>query len=345
MTVAVAPLLYGALPHATLDDAMAFLQRFPMPYMVWPQLPQRSFRERSVVQAALGFPGVVVDGRQRRVFVQRVVSEAALSQLALDFLQKRDNRAALTPAEAAGLFAILPWLGHQANTVGCKGQLLGPISLAAQLTDEAQIPLIADAVLFEGLVQHLCQRARWQAELLGRAQRPVLMCIDEPFLDVLTSPFLSIDRDELWLALARVLDALPCQRAVAVSGDVALSAVLELPIDVAITNSWDYAQRIIEAAPQLREFLQRGGKLGLGCVPLQDGDDVLALAQHKLMQVIDQLGAAGIPAQNLIGRLFVMPVASLGQIDIAVAESVVTTTCRLADRVSHQLQNLVAVKE
>ncbi len=345
MTVAVAPLLYGALPHATIDDAMAMLQRFPMPYTVWPQLPQRSFRERSVVQAAWGFPGVMVDERQRRVFVQRAVSEAALPQLALDFLQKRDNRAALTPAEAAGLFAILPWLGHQLTTVGSKGQLLGPISLAAQLTDEAQFPLIADAVLFEGLVQHLCQRARWQAELLGRTQRPVLMCIDEPFLDVLTSPFLSIDRDELWLALARVLDALPCQRAVAVGGDVALAPVLALPVDVVMVNSWDHAARIIEAAPQLHVFLQRGGKLALGCVPLQDGDAVLALAQHKLMQVIDQLGAVGIPAQNLIGRLFVMPVASLGQIDIAVAESVVATTCRLADIVSHQLQNLVAVKE
>jgi hypothetical protein len=78
---------------------------------------------------------------------------------------------------------------------------------------------------------------------------------------------------------------------------------------------------------------------------LQGGEDVLALAQHKLMQVIDQLGVAGIPAHDLIGRLFVMPVASLGQIEIAVAESVVTTTCRLADMVSRQLQNLVAVKE
>ncbi|NBU63161.1 MAG: hypothetical protein EBS29_01425 [Chloroflexia bacterium] len=345
MTIAVAPLLYGALPHATVGEAMAMLQRFPMPYMVWPQLPQRSFRERSVVQAAWGFPGVVVDERQRRVFVQRAKSEAALPQLALDFLQRRDIRAALTPAEAAGLFAMLPWLGNQPTEVGCKGQLLGPISLAAQLTDEDQIPLIADAMLFEGLVQHLCQRARWQAELLGRANRPVLMCLDEPFLDVLTSPFLSIDRDELWFALARVLDALPCQRAVAIGGDVALAPVLALPIDMVIVNSWDYAARIIEAAPQLHAFLQRGGKLGLGCVPLQGGDDVLLLAQAKVLALIDQCGQAGITAPELIGRLFVMPVSSLGQIDSTVVATVVTTTCQLATRVSHQLQNLVGAKE
>jgi hypothetical protein len=126
---------------------------------------------------------------------------------------------------------------------------------------------------------------------------------------------------------------------------VALAAVLALPVDVVMVNSWDYAARIIEAAPQLQVFLQRGGKLGLGCVPLQGGDDVLVLAQTKVGQLIEQLGQAGIAAQDLIGRLFVMPVASLGQIDIAIAESVVATTAQLADRVSHQLQNRVAVKE
>jgi hypothetical protein len=119
-----------------------------------------------------------------------------------------------------------------------------------------------------------------------------------------------------------VLDALPCQRAVAIGGDVALAPVLTLPVDVVMVNSWDYAARIIEAAPQLQLFLQRGGKLGLGCVPLQGGDAVLALAQTKVMQLIEQLAQVGIPAQDLIGRLFVMPVSSLGQIDIAIAESV-----------------------
>lgn len=333
----VAPLLYGALPHPTLEAAISVLHRFPMPYMVWPQLPQRSFRERSVVQAASGFPGVVVDERQRRVFVQRTPSEVAMPQLALDFLQRRDTRAAMTPAEAAGLFAVLPLLQAQHAQVGCKGQLLGPISLAAQLTDEAQNPLISDSVFFEGLVQHLCQRARWQAELLQRTQRPVLLCIDEPFIDVIDSPFLSIDRDELWTGLARVLDAIPVMRGLAISGDVPLAPLCALPIRVLMVNSNDYAHRIIEAAPQMHAFMQRGGVLACGSVPVVGDTPRHAHAYARLLSLCDRLHQTGIPYTLMREHVMIMPVSSLGQTTIEIAEEVIAVTCEVATQLDQAL--------
>lgn len=333
----VAPLLYGALPHTTLEDAIAVLHRVEMPYVVWPQLPQRSFRERSVVQAACGFPGVIIDERQRRVFVQRAVSEQAMPQLALDFLQRRNGRAVMTPAEAAGLFAVLPMVQAQAAHVGCKGQLLGPISLAAQLTDESQNPLISDSVLFEGLVQHLCQRARWQAELLQRTQRAVLMCLDEPFIDVMYSPFLSIDRDELWMGLARVLDAIPVTRGLAVSGDISLAPLYELPITVLMVNSWEYQHRIVETAPQLYEFMQRGGKLACGCVPVSSDDQRVERAVACMQTLFAELQHAGIAHTVLRENVFVMPVSSLGQTSVAIAEDVVAATCEVATRLNQVL--------
>ena len=333
----VAPLLYGALPHTTLDAAMAVLQRFPMPYVVWPQLPQRSFRERSVVQAACGFPGVVIDEQQRRVFVQRAVSAAGMPQLALDFLQRRDARAVMTPAEAAGLFAVLPFLQTQASHVGCKGQLLGPISLAAQLTDEAQNPLISESVLFEGLVQHLCQRVRWQAELLQRAQRDVILCIDEPFLDVIASPFLSIDRDELWTGWARVLDAIPVRRGLAIGGDMPLAPLCELPISLLMVNSADYAHRIVEAAPAIDAFMQRGGMLGCGCVPLQSDRPRADVARQTILTLVDDLHRAGIAHTLLRDHIVVMPVSSLGQTSVEIAEEVIAVTCDVAKDITQAL--------
>lgn len=333
----VAPLLYGALPHTTLDAAMAVLHRFPMPYVVWPQLPQRSFRERSVVQAACGFPGVVIDEQQRRVFVQRAASDAGMPQLALDFLQRRDARAVMTPAEAAGLFAVLPLLKTQDAHVGCKGQLLGPISLAAQLTDEAQNPLISESVLFEGLVQHLCQRARWQAELLQRTQRDVILCIDEPFLDVISSPFLSIDRDELWAGLARVLDAIPVRRGLAIGADMPLAPLCELPISLLMVNCNDYAQRIVEAAPHIHAFLQRGGMLGCGCVPLQSEHPRAELARSTILTLVADLHRAGIPHTLLRDQMFVMPVSSLGQTSVEIAEEVIAVTCAVANDLNQAL--------
>ncbi|MCE2853448.1 MAG: hypothetical protein ACK45X_16390 [Roseiflexaceae bacterium] len=333
----IAPLLYGALPHPTLDAALSVLHRFAMPYIVWPQLPQRSFRERSVVQAAYGFPGVVIDEQQRRVFVQRAVSESAIPQLALDFLQRRDTRAAMTPAEAAGLFAVLPLLQSQQAQVGCKGQLLGPISLAAQLTDEAQNPLISDSVLFEGLVQHLCQRARWQAELLQRTNRPVLLCLDEPFIDVISSPFLSIDQDELWMGLARVLDAIPVLRGLAISSDVPLAPLCELPIRVLMVNSSDYAHRIIDAAASIHAFMQRGGILACGCVPVANAGMRAAHALAGMHVLLAQLHQAGIEYALMREQVMIMPVSSLGQTTVEIAEEVIAVTCEVAHALNQAL--------
>lgn len=333
----IAPLLYGALPHTTLDAALSVLHRFTMPYVVWPQLPQRSFRERSVVQAAYGFPGVVIDEQQRRVFVQRAMSESGMPQLALDFLQRRDARAAMTPAEAAGLFAVLPMLQSQPAHVGCKGQLLGPISLAAQLTDEAQNPLISDSVLFEGLVQHLCQRVRWQSELLRRTNRTVLLCLDEPFIDVISSPFLSIDHDELWMGLARVLDAIPVMRGLAISGDVPLAPLCELPLNVLMVNSSEHVQRIVEAAPHIHAFMQRGGILACGCVPVAGDGARGAQALTSMHTLLHQLHDAGIAYALLREQVMIMPVSSLGQTTVEIAEEVISVTCAVANDLNQAL--------
>lgn len=337
----VAPMLYGALPHHDVADAMQLLQRCPMPMMVWPQLPQRSFRERSVVQSMWGFPGVHVDEQERRMFVRREVAEGALDQLALDFLQRRDMRPVLTPSEAAGLFALLPVMNGFASEIGCKGQMLGPVSLAVQVTDQHQMPLLASAAFFEALVQHLCQRAAWQATLLGRTQRPVMMCIDEPFLDVVNSPFVSIDREELLLALARVLASINGQRALAVRSLTAVAGVVDLTCDAIFVNAHELERNFAEALPLLQRLWQRGGAIGLGCVPSDDMTDPLGQARQLVERLCALCAQHGIPLLQAGPRLYVMPVASLGQVSVAQAEATVLTTCRLAQELDEEVQRSV----
>ena len=69
-------------------DAHAVLQRLHMPYVAWPQLTQRHFYERSIVQASWGFLGVILDEAQRRVCVMREVARAALPAYTIAFLRQ-----------------------------------------------------------------------------------------------------------------------------------------------------------------------------------------------------------------------------------------------------------------
>lgn len=332
----VAPLFFGSLPHTNIDDAWQFLRECPAQWVSWPQLPQRSFWERSVVQSSYGFPGVVVDEKQRMVVVHRGDNDAELTRLALDFLERRPHQTPLRMREAEGLLTLGQFVHSLPLERGIKGQILGPISLAAQLTDTKQTPIINDATLFEGLVIHLCQRIRWQVEQLQVLQRPVLMCIEEPFLDVMNSPFMELDRDDMVWGLARMLSVIPApqiQRGLIVGATREIGDLVQLPLDVFVINIRESmgANALIKSIAQLQQFFARGGVLGLGVVAVNERHDDVDSVMRFLMPVITPLVDAGIDRGVLARQVIVMPVTSFGQTNVASATHAMHVTCHVAD--------------
>lgn len=342
----VAPLFHGSLPHTDLSQALQFLQQCHTPWVSWPQLPQRSFWERSVVQSSYGFPGVEVDEKQRLVVVHRRESEAQLTKLALDYLERKPHQQPLQTREAEGLLTFGQLTHLLAPEIGVKGQILGPISLAAQLTDETQTPIINDATLFEGLVIHLCQRVRWQVSLLQQLQRPVLMCIEEPFLDVMHSAFIEIDRDDMLWGLARILSMIPTpqvQRGLIVGATREVGDLLQLPVDVLVVNIRESmgANALLKAISPLQHFFARGGTLGLACVAVNDQLDDVATVLQIVMPLIEQLAQAGIDPQLFVRQLVVMPVTSFGQTNITNAHHAMNVTCQVAEQLHANLEQMV----
>lgn len=328
----IIPMLYGALPYPTAADACAILAQHHMPLIAWPQLPQRHFYERSIVQASWGFPGLVLDEAQRRVYVHREQALAALPPYTVAFMQHQTGRSAeWTTREAAGLFQLLEGCTQGTLSGDLKGQLLGPISLAAQLTDEAQQPLLADPVLFEGVVIHCCLRARTQAEALLRANRPALLCIEEPFSDVMRSPFLTIDREELVVALARVLLAIPCARGLTVRCGTPLRDFAGLPLDYLFVTHWDDALLRNEDVAVLCDCISKGLRVGIGVVPVQGTSAVADTNGYPAVYAImERFLQAGVSAAQLRESIVVAPAQSLGQVSIQEAEAVIAEICACA---------------
>jgi hypothetical protein len=342
----VAPLFFGSLPHTRIEDAWQFLRECPAPWVSWPQLPQRSFWERSVVQSGYGFPGLLVDEKQRVVVVHRRESDAQLTRLALDFLERRPHQTPLRLREAEGLLTFGQFIKELAPERGVKGQILGPISLAAQLTDETQTPIINDATLFEGLVLHLSQRVRWQVAQLQALQRPVLMCIEEPFLDVMNSPFMEIDRDDMVWALSRILSVIPSpqvQRGLIVGATREIGDLMQLPVDVFVVNIRESmgASALLNAIHPLQQFFARGGVLGLGCVAVSDAVDDVAMVMQLLLPIMAQLIHAGIDVRMLVHQLMVMPVTSFGQTNVTNAIHAMNVTCQVAGQLRQYLEQRV----
>jgi hypothetical protein len=336
-------MLYGALPHESVQAACAVLRRHALPYVAWPQLPQRHFFERSIVQASWGLPGLVLDESQRRVYVNREQTLAALPQYTIAFMQKtRMQSAEWSQREAAGLRELMTDIDTLAPDVGIKGQLLGPISLAAQLTDEHQQPLLADPALFEGVVIHCCVRARLQADSMMCANRPAMVCLEEPFYDVMHSPFMTIERDELLVALARVVLAIPCQRALTLRCGTPLGEIVQLPIDVLIVTHWEDDLADDQVIADLVRALSNGMRVGIGVVPVGALNVAeIAYIDARVYAIIQRFLLAGATPEALRSGLVIAPSQSLGQAPVDQAEAVIALTCTTAAAVDALLVQLI----
>src|SRR5690606_9185585 len=117
-------------------------------------LAQRGPREAPLALGAAGFPGLSLDLERERARVDREAAERSIARVGLAYL--RDERSAgAPPSEHIGAMVEQLRQAEQSRPRVVKAELIGPVSLALQLTDEQEQPLAYDPPLREALVQHV----------------------------------------------------------------------------------------------------------------------------------------------------------------------------------------------
>lgn len=312
---ACAPLLLGSLPYASAAQALHISQRHTHELLAWPQLWQRSQREQMVPQSATGFPGLTAHEGQHQLFVQSALAQEQIERLDLAYLEGDYGYAGMTDREAAGLFELLHQSARLAGVRAVKGQMLGPISLALQLTDEHQRPLVYDPVLFDAVAQFVRMRVAWQAQRLASLGKPTIMCLDEPFLEMVGSPFLPIDWDDARTQINLALSDVGGCRALFVGGAIDWGHLLRMDIDLIIGDVFEHSAPLVGAAEALTLFVAAGGHIGLGIVPTEadllasiTADELVA----QLAMCIDALAAAEVDTTRLLRQAVITPNGALG---------------------------------
>jgi hypothetical protein len=331
------PLLLGGLPYRSAAQALEISRRYAGQLLAWPQLPQRGFREQGFVQSAIGFPGLVIDALQARVYVDRTRAEQALDQLGLDYLENDSASHGLAADDAAGLAEILRQGEAPRGTLALKGQLLGPISLAAQLTDERERPLIYDESLLEALTQHLGLRAAWQEARLGELCDTTIICLDEPFLEAVGLPFVPIDWEHARERIDQALSGIQGCRAIYCGGAVEWNQVLQASVDLIIADVYEHSAALLPATSALHEFLDRGGVVGLGIVPADEealGEASAGRLVGRIISLAGDMERAGLPADLLLRQALITPASTLSELSTASAERAL----QLVDEVSKLLR-------
>lgn len=285
-------------------------------------LPQRAGRASVLALAAAGFPGLTIEPAHERGVVERALAEQALDRIGLAYLRAEGISGAPPPEHVAALSELTRQC-EQARLRGVRVELSGPVSLGLQIVDDQERPLAYDPPLREALVQHLALRGIWLHAQLSVALGGGLICLDEPFLEALGTPFCPIDWEEGGALLARTLAELPAPRGLCVAGAPNWAAVLALPVDLVFFDAYEQSAGLIQAASAVAGYLDRGGILGWGIVPT----DPLALAQERaetlarrFISSVEYLAAAGaIAVEQVRATALISTSGGLGHLPPALA--------------------------
>lgn len=271
-------------------------------------LAQRGPRESPLAMAVAGFPGLVLDDGHERGSLQRQAAEYGLDRVALAYL-RGDRSAGGPPGEYVPAVAAQLRHAEQSRPRMLKLELTGPISQALQLTDEHERPLAYDPALREALAQHTVLRARWLHDQIAMSGAGALLCLDEPFLKALSSPFCPLDWEEGADLLARTLVELPGWRGLCTSDAPDWAALVTLPVDLIFFDAYEHSAGLIQAAEAVGNFLERGGALGWGVVPAEPStvtQERVETLTRRFISTVEYLAAASsLTCERIAGQAFI----------------------------------------
>ena len=317
------PMLLGSLPHRSAAQAMIHIRKTTHELLAWPQLPQRSFREANLTQAALGLPGLVIEASHGLVFVEPERALAEMDRLDLAYLRHDLSYAALAPEDISGLSEMQRQPESVRDAYALKGQMMGPISLAAQLTDDQARPLIYETLFFEAIIHHLHLRAAWHVSQLVELNGATIMCLDEPCLEAMSHSFLPISWEQARAAIEEVFSSIDGYHALYAGGQIDWARILHWSIDMVIADTFTYHDALVNAGAALAEFFDRGGHIGLGMIPTDAELLQHATAEqlaHRIELLLESFASYGIPKQRFLNHSILTTQDSLGHLNVEMAE-------------------------
>ncbi|MFQ5957176.1 MAG: methionine synthase, partial [Candidatus Brocadiales bacterium] len=187
----------GSFPHLDPDAAFRLITQTLPEVPCWPQLPKRGIQEEMCVQYTEGMPFFRLVPEKKRFYLGACEDVAELEHLYEKFSDNDFNSFALSPEYAAGLYVLEKHLSEFKNIKALKGQIVGPITLAANLKDEEGTAALFNATYNDAVIKLLCLKAQWQISFLSRFNLPVIIFADEPYLSCMGSAFATVSRDTI----------------------------------------------------------------------------------------------------------------------------------------------------
>lgn len=277
----------GSMPFADPEESCRIIFDNFKKIPFWPQLPKRSFLENMYVQFSERLPGLVVDESGNNIFIDnsRVASE--IESVYAKYLEGDAEFFKISEDHARGLYKFIDSIDAGSKEIkAVKGHITGPISFALSVTDQNKRAIIYDKDLFEVLTKTLVMKARWQIKRLKKAFPSVIIFIDEPYLVSIGSSYVNINTGSAFEKLDELIKSVKQEGALCgihCCGNTDWGTVLKRDIDILSYDAYNFTKEFLLYAPDLKNYLDRGGSIAWGIVPsseLVEKETLKGLAQR-----------------------------------------------------------------
>ena len=316
----------GSLPHKYSAPVIQLVLKHLPAIPFWPQLPQRSFLEGMAAQFTEGLPNVVIDEPNKKILVDTTDIESGLADFYQHYLDNDIDYFAISLERAVGFYGMFNQLqkGH-GNLQYVKGQVTGPITFGAMLTDKEGVALMHHPALADALNKCLIMKARWQIAAFKKLGLKSIIFLDEPYLMGYGSAYVPLNKETVISRLAELADTIHKDDALVgihCCGNTDWSALLATPVDILNFDGYGFMDKLMLYTDDLKRFIERGGVIAWGMVPSVELDKPVTAEEiiSKLDQGVNTLAQKGIDPGKIAAQSILTPSCGLGALGADEAE-------------------------
>ncbi len=321
--LACLPTGIGSLPQTSPKEAYDLILNNLKEIPFWPQLSNLSFKENMYAQFSYLLPNVVIDEVNKRVYIDTSKEASSAENFLAQILEENVDYFAYQEEYFHGLFGMLEKKESLKDIKVFKGQITGPISLGFQVTDENRKPIYYNDFYRDMMIKNLRMMAKWQENALKKLCDRTMIFLDEPFLSMIGSAFVNIDREKAIAHMNEVLSGIEGIKAIHCCANTDWSLVLETDIEVLNFDAYGYADNLFLYGEKVLEFLERGGIIAWGIVPTMEEDldkESADSLTERLENNMKTLSEKGVSFDDILRSSIITPSCGLGPSTVRGAE-------------------------
>ena len=330
----------GSLPITDADKAAILSATYLPEAPIWPQLPQKDFREHMDYQYSESLPGLRLDEAKKRFFFDTSKDlTPELEKFFERYIEKDYGFFKISEEYAAGYYAFLRALkkGLPAGARFIKGHITGPLTAGISFKDETGKDIIHNEMIFDAVVKGLAMKAAWQIQDLNRFGKPVIIFIDEPAMESLGSAFSAVSSDVVTEKLNEIIAVIHELGGIAgihCCGNADWPMLFNTDVDIVNFDAFGYMERVLLYPDDIKTFYGRGGALAWGIVPTGafTGNETPEMLLAKLDAGMKRLELHGIKREVVLRQCMITPSCGMGSLTPDKAEAILRLLREVSDR-------------